>query len=377
MLDYVPYMRKAIELALRGKFKTCPNPMVGAVLLHGDKIVAEGWHKGFGQAHAEVDCLRDAAEKGIETKGATMVVTLEPCRHKGKTPPCVEALLGAGLQRLVYGLPDPNPEAAGGAAWLMEHGMEVVGPIDEQACKDLAADFIVWQTTDRPYILLKLASTLDGRIATRNGKSQWISNNDSRTRVQALRAGIGSCHGAILIGGGTFRADNPMLTARGDKVDSQPLACILSSRLPKPDADFHLLADRPKQTIFFASPAAAASTTAEALRQIGVRVYALGPAPGGCGPDFVGMFTTIRQELGCPYVLCEGGGKLALAMLQAGFVDEFHLHYAPLILGDDEAKPLFHGAAPLSLDEALRMRICSVGLCSGDAHLLMRPEEKI
>lgn len=143
MLEYVPYMRKAIELARRGQFRTCPNPMVGAVLLRDDKIVAEGWHKGFGQPHAEVDCLRDAAGKGVDPKGATMVVTLEPCRHKGKTPPCVEALLDAGIGRLVYGLPDPNPQAAGGAAWLMEHGVEVVGPVDEEACRDLAADFIV------------------------------------------------------------------------------------------------------------------------------------------------------------------------------------------------------------------------------------------
>ena len=375
MLEYVPYMRKAIELARRGQFRTCPNPMVGAVLLRDDKIVAEGWHKGFGQPHAEVDCLRDAAGKGVDPKGATMVVTLEPCRHKGKTPPCVEALLDAGIGRLVYGLPDPNPQAAGGAAWLMEHGVEVVGPVDEEACRDLAADFIVWQPTNRPYILLKLASTLDGRIATRNGKSRWISNNDSRVRVQEIRAGIGKCHGAIFIGGGTFRADNPMLTARGDDAADQPLACILTSRLPRPDADFHLLRQRPQQTVFFASPAATASTTAEALRQMGVRVFALGPDAGG-GPDFAGMFATMRRELGCPYVLCEGGGKLALAMLQAGFVDEFHLHYAPLVLGDDEARPLFRGAAPLSLDEALHMRICSVGLCSGDAHLLMRPLDK-
>lgn len=367
-------MAEAIRLAKKGRFKTCPNPTVGAVLIRDNEIVARGWHKGFGLAHAEVDCLNDALARGVDTRGATMVVTLEPCRHHGKTPPCTDALIDAGISRLVYGADDPNPEARGGAHILADAGIEVIGHVLEQDCRDLIADFVIWQTTDRPYIILKLASTLDGRIATRTGHSRWISDEESRKAVHRLRAGIALAHGASLIGGGTFRADDPELSSRDSELhpERQPLACIITSRLPKADADFKLLKQRPQETIFFASPAAAASTTAEALRKRGCRVIAIGRSIHG-GPDYTAMFNTLREELGCPYVLCEGGGQLALSLLEAGFVDEFHLYLAPLILGDNDAKPLFDGRAPLSLDEALEMRICTVEADARDICLVLRP----
>ncbi len=371
--DFAPFMREAIALAEQGRWKACPNPTVGAVLARDNRIVARGWHHQAGQDHAEVDCLKDAAARGVDPKGCTLVVTLEPCNHQGKTPPCTQAILDAGISRVVMGLADPNPLAAGGAARLREAGVEVLGPVCETECRDLVADFLVWQSTDRPYVILKMAATLDGRIATRNGQSQWITCEASRREVHAVRAGLGLCGGAVLVGGGTFRTDNPRLTARGDKADGpQPLACLLTSRLPKPDADFHLLKERPEQTVFLASPAAAASTAAQALRQTGARVLALGPGAHG-GPDFPRMFHVLRQELGCPYVLCEGGGRLALALLEAGFVDEFRLHLAPMILGDNEARPLFAGRALQSLSEALRLRISHTSLCGDDIHMLLRP----
>lgn len=372
--DFAPFMREAITLAKKGRFHVYPNPTVGAVLLHGDKIVARGWHKAAGQAHAEIECLENARAQGVETKGATMVVTLEPCKHHGKTAPCVGALREGGISTLVFGARDPNPEAAGGADILAQSGMEVIGPVLQRECEDLIADFIVWQTARRPYVILKLASTLDGRIATRAGHSRWISSAASRRMAHQLRGGIGLCGGAILIGGGTFRNDNPSLTSRleGAPETPQPLACILTSRLPKADADFHLLRERPNETIFFASPAATASTTAEALRKKGCRVLPLGPNARGT-PDFSVMFREMWQNLGCPYVLCEGGGRLALSLLEAGYIDEFHLHLSPTILGDNEAKPLFNGRAPLSLEDALKMRFCSTAVCDGDVHLLLRP----
>lgn len=371
---YAPFMAEAIRLAERGRFKTCPNPTVGAVLVRGDKIIARGWHKESGGAHAEIDCLEDALARGESPAGATMVVTLEPCRHYGKTPPCVEALRDSGIARLVYGTRDPNPEASGGAQILAGYGIEVIGPVLRQECEDLIADFTVWQTTDRPYIILKLASTLDGRIATRTGHSRWISSESARKNAHRLRAGIALAHGAILIGGGTFRADNPQLDARDadDKPDRNPLACVITSRLPKADSDFSLLRQRPQETVFFASPAATASTTAEALRKLGCKVIAIGRSQRG-GPDFQTMFKTLRNELGCPYVLCEGGGHLALSLLEAGYIDEFRLYLAPLILGDNEARPLFDGRGPLSIDEALRMRICSDRWESDGALMLLRP----
>ncbi len=372
--DFEPFMREAIGLARKALFRTYPNPAVGAVLVIDGKTVARGWHKGAGLPHAEVECLRDAAEQGIDPHGATMIVTLEPCNHQGKTPPCADAIIEAGITRLVYGTRDVNPQASGGVDRLKAAGVEVIGPVLERECLDLIADFLVWQNTNRPYVLLKLASTLDGRIATRTGHSRWISSEASRRKAHELRQAIGLCGGAILIGGGTFRADNPELTSRLENGQSspQPLACILTSRLPKADADFHLLKERPGQTVFFASPAATASTTAEALRKIGCRVLPLGPNVRGV-PDFSLKLTDIRNDLGCPYVLCEGGGRLALSMLEAGYIDEFHLHLAPLILGDNDARPLFNGRAPLSLDEALDMRFCETSICAGDAHLLLRP----
>lgn len=375
MLDtspYAPFMAEAISLARKGRFATCPNPMVGAVLVDGDVAVARGYHTRVGAPHAEIECLADAKLKGIDPRGKTMVVTLEPCRHFGKTPPCVDALLDAGIGTLVYGARDPNKEAAGGADYLAQRGVRIIGPVLERECQDLLADFNTWVVRERPYVILKLASTLDGRIATRTGHSQWISSEGSRRDVHDLRAGIGAAGGAILVGGGTFRADNPALTARGGQIIRQPLACVLTSRLPKPDADFKLLSERPGEIIFFASPAAAASTTADALRKMGCAVIALGPGQGQ-RPDFAAMFKFLRQEMGCYYTLCEGGGSLALSLLEAGFVDEFHLHVAPVILGDENAKPLFGGRAPLSMDEAMGLRLCAASVRHGDIHIILRP----
>lgn len=373
--NFAPFMREAIRLARRGRWRTAPNPMVGAVLLREGEVVARGWHHGAGLPHAEVDCLADAAARNIDPAGCTLVVTLEPCCHHGKTPPCTDAILAAGIRRVVYGYRDPNPVAGGGAALLAAAGLEVTGPVLEAECRDLVADFLVWQTTERPYVLLKLAATLDGRIATRNGVSQWISGPESRRAVHGLRAGVGRAGGAVLVGGGTFRADDPLLTARdveeGEAPPRQPLACVLTSRLPAPDGA-RLLRERPGETVFFVSPALAASSAAQALRELGARVLALGAAPGG-GPDLAGMLRAQRQELGCPYVLCEGGGQLALSLLEAGLVDEFHLHLAPLILGDEEARPLFAGRVPLELEAGLRLRLCGLERSGGDAHLLLRP----
>ena len=371
-LDFVPFMHEAIDLAEKGRWHACPNPTVGAVLVRDGQIVARGWHHAAGEDHAEVDCIKDAASRGINPAECTLVVTLEPCCHQGKTPPCTEAVKAAGIKKVVVGLADINPVACGGACQLRECGVEVIEGVCEQECRDLVADFLIWQQHKRPYVMLKMAATLDGRIATRKGQSKWISCDKSREEVQELRAGIGLCGGAILVGGGTFRTDNPQLTVRGENAGAQPLACVLTSRLPQPDADFHLLKDRPEQTVFMVSPAAAASTTAKALRDIGVRVLALGPGMHG-GPDFPNLLRTVWEELHCPYMLCEGGGHLALSLLEAGLVDDFRLHLAPMILGDEDALPLFSGRAPLSLEEALRMRVNNTHLCGDDIHIHLRP----
>ena len=183
------FMRRALELAERGRWSTAPNPTVGAVLVKDGAVAAEGWHQVCGQAHAEVNCLRDAASKGVDPRGGTLYVTLEPCNHFGKTPPCSHAVLEAGISRVVIGMLDPNAKAAGGADFLREHGVEVVSGVLEQECRDLVADFLVWQTTRRPYVILKMASTLDGRISTQGGSCQKITNDASHAVVQRLREG--------------------------------------------------------------------------------------------------------------------------------------------------------------------------------------------
>lgn len=372
-VDYSRAMYEAIKAAQNGCFKTYPNPAVGAVLVKDGEIAATGWHKKAGMPHAEIECLENAKARGIDTKGCTLVVTLEPCNHYGKTAPCTDAIIAAGIKKLVYGASETSPLAQGGAEKLKEAGIEIEGGVLEQQCIDLIADFRLQQNDLRPYVILKLASTLDGRIATRTGHSKWISSRASREEVHKLRFDIANHGGAILIGGGTFRADNPRLSARAGEGEMHPLACILTSRLPKADADFYLLNESPEQTVFFASPAASASTTAEALRKKGCRIFAIGPGSQG-GPDFALMFKIIRQELKCPYVLCEGGGKLALSLLEAGFIDEFHLYLSPIILGDNEAKSLFAGFSPLTIDEALRMRFCGCSQINNDARLILRPE---
>jgi len=367
-------MDAAIALAEQGRWRACPNPVVGAVLVRDGHIAAQGFHSAYGQPHAEAACLHDAAEKGVHPADCTLCVTLEPCRHHGKTPPCTQAILQAGIRRVVVGLPDPNPQAGGGAEWLREQGVEVYMGVREQSCRDLAADFLVWQQEQRPYLILKLASTLDGRIATRNGHAQWVSGEASRASVHALRAHIGGCGGAVLIGGNTLYADNPLLAARPLPAGGrQPLACILTSRLPKLADRLHLLHQRPEQCVFLCPRELAASPDAEALRDIGAHIHGLDAARSHKGLDLHAGLRLLQHDHACFYVLCEGGGRLAFSLLEQGLADEFRLHVSARILGDNAALPLFDGRAPLRMDESLNLRIASLSMCGEDAHLMLRP----
>ena len=368
------FMRRAIELAERGRWRTAPNPTVGAVLVRDGEIVAEGWHQVCGQAHAEVNCLRDAAEKGVDPAGCTLYVTLEPCTHFGKTPPCSHAVLNAGIKRVFIGLPDMNAKASGGAEFLRQNGVEVVSGLLEEECRELVADFITWQTTRRPYVILKMASTLDGRISTKAGRSQKISNDASHAEVHRLREMVGIARGAVLVGGNTLALDDPRLTARTPTAQRQPLAAVITSRLPS-ESSSELVRERAADSVFFTSAAQAASPAAQALRAKGARVYGIDRAENGLAAtplDMAQVLEILRNEENCLYVFCEGGGRTALSLLDAGLVDEFHLHMAPLILGDDEATPLFSGRHTESMADALRMKAVSVSLADGDVHIRFR-----
>ncbi|MDR0827231.1 MAG: bifunctional diaminohydroxyphosphoribosylaminopyrimidine deaminase/5-amino-6-(5-phosphoribosylamino)uracil reductase RibD [Desulfovibrio sp.] len=382
-------MLAAVSLAAKHKFLTRPNPCVGALLVRDGLILARGAHKGAGLPHAEIEALEDARQKGVDPASCTLVVTLEPCRHQGRTPPCTNALLASGIKKVVIGALDPNPEASGGAQILREHGLSVETGVAEDKCLDLIDDFITWQTTDLPYTLLKLASTLDGRIATRTGHSKWISSVESRAYTHKLRQRVQ----AVLVGGNTFYQDNPRLDARANLQEEteaegdqgsfeQPLAVVVTSRLPDAEQSLHLLQDSTARAVFWTTAAAAASPKAESLRRKGVSILGLPSrildpehGPGmRAALDLRAGLVWLRKNLGCHYILCEGGGRLGLSLLDKGLIREFILHLAPKILGDNEAVPLFNGLAPLNIDQSLKLRITQSAPLGPDMMLVMRPE---
>ena len=374
MHDENRFMDQAISLAEQGRGRTAPNPCVGAVLARGGRAVAQGWHTAFGQPHAEVEALRDARAKGIDPRECALYVTLEPCNHLGKTPPCTKAILEAGVPEVVVGCADPNPTVAGGGAdFLRSRGVSVRLGVREQECRDLIADFLVWQTTSRPYSILKLATTLDGKIATRDGKAAWISGEASRREVHRLRTW---CQ-AVIIGGGTFRADNPSLTCRLPEYDGpQPLAVIVSRALPDPAQGSNLLSSRPAQTIFWTTVAESRSVRATRLADLGVTVWGL---PGlGTEPEALDLaegMRLLRTERGCHYALTEGGGHLAGSMQRQGLVDELRIFQAMKVLGDEEARSAFAGREALSMQDCWEFRLVEQTFFETDLYLRLRAKE--
>ncbi len=391
---FYPFMLHALELSQAGRGRTAPNPCVGAVLVRNGQIVAEGWHHKYGGDHAEIEALKDAASKGVNPADCSMAVTLEPCAHHGKTPPCVDALLQAGIRHVVIGCPDPNPVAAGGAARLAAAGVKVESGVALSACRDNISDFLHWQNTPYPYTILKLASTLDGRIATRTGNSQWITSPKTRSAVHELR----SYAQAVIIGGNTFYKDNPKLTFRpelltdeakarcmpdGEASVRQPLAVVVTSRLPMADSSYHILRDRPEKAVFWTTAATSASPRAKAMREAGVKVYGLPSYPridaSGRGMrselNLEDGFAQLREEFNCHYVICEGGGKLGMSLLRKGLAQEFHLHLGPKIFGDNEATPLFDGLSPTQIEEALSLRIVGTQISDCDLMIRLRPNQ--
>ncbi len=322
-------MRRALELAVRGLYSTAPNPRVGAVLARDGEIVGEGWHERPGQPHAEPHAIRDAGERA---RGATAYVTLEPCNHHGRTPPCVDALLAAGVRRVVYAVGDPNPRVNGsGAARLRAAGVIVESGLLEREAEELNAGFMMRMRKGRPFVRLKSAASLDGRTALANGKSKWITSEESRADVQHWRAQSG----AILTSAATVLADDPRLDVRIE-TPRQPLRVVLdrrrrvkkNARILKPPGDVVLFAggqargraskDRPVEAFGRAS--------IERVRILRGHL------------DLARVFARLA-ELEVNDVLVECGPRLAGALLSAGLVDEWLLYYAPVLLGSD-ARPL-------------------------------------
>lgn len=351
------HMSRALELARRGLYTTDPNPRVGCVLVRAGEVIAEGWHARAGEAHAEVSALRTAGERA---RGATAYVSLEPCCHQGRTGPCTEQLVAAGIARVVAAMIDPDPRTSGrGLAALERAGIEVSSGLLEEEARALNPGFVARHTRGRPYVRIKMAASLDGRTATADGESKWITGAAARRDVQNLRARSS----AILTGSGTVLADDPALTVRelpaGEDPDGvrQPLRVVLDRRLRTP-ADASMLR-QPGATLI-----ATTSDDSEARKRLtdaGAEVLSLASdAHGG----LVSLMTTLAgREIN--EVLVEAGATLAGALLEAAVVDEIVLYTAPLLLGDS-ARGLFHLPQVRRLSHGVALDIVDVRAIGDD-----------
>ena len=328
-------MRRALQLAALGAGRTSPNPLVGAVVLDAaGTLVGEGFHARAGEAHAEVGALRQAGERA---RGGTLVVTLEPCCHHGRTPPCSEAVIRAGLARVVVAMADPNPRVAGGGiAQLRDAGIEVMVGVLEAEARSLNAPFLHRLATGRPLGILKWAMSLDGRTALPNGASQWISSPPARAWVHELRA---RCD-AVIVGGGTVRADDPLLTSRGRRTP-EPLRVVLSRGLDLP-AQAQLWDTGAAPTLVAHGPEAPLERRAAFDRLAATRNASGGE---GTGPERLELPACEPQALlealaqrGCNQVLWECGPELAAAALRQGCVQELAAVIAPRLLGGQAAR---------------------------------------
>ncbi len=318
------YLQQALKLAARGRGRTSPNPMVGALVVKNDTIVGKGFHPAAGKPHAEVYALREAGEMARQ---ATMYVTLEPCNHQGRTPPCTEAIIAAGINRVVIGMEDPNPKVAGsGITRLRGAGIETVSGILEDKCRRLNEAYIKYITTRTPFVTLKIAASMDGRIATHTGHSHWITSEQSRRYVHRLRDETD----AILIGIGTLLQDNPRLTTRlPGKKGRNPYRIIVDSHLRTPlHADIFGTDSREKLIL------ATSCTKHDQLKLYRDRTYRILQIPADdLGQLDLKFLMKELAELEIMSLIIEGGSEINGSAVDAGIVDKICFFYAPLLIG--------------------------------------------
>ena len=337
-------LRRALRLAWRGRHRTSPNPMVGCVVLAGERIVGEGWHRQVGGPHAEVEALRAA---GDEARGATLCVTLEPCAHHGRTPPCADAVIAAGVRRVVAGLSDPDPRVAGqGLARLRSAGLEVSwGHLADEGVR-LNWRYLVSRLRGRPAVTLKWAMSLDGRIATRAGESRWISGPESRRWALDLR----ELHDAILVGSGTVLADDPLLTRRLGRAQGPILRVVLDRRLRVPPGARLFAEPGPVLIYTQLGPGDGAEATSRGgeLEAVGAQLVGLPVV------DPAAVLADLGRR-GVASVLVEGGGEVLAAFVEAGLFERVEAAVAPLLVGGTAAPSPLGGLGPERLDAALRL----------------------
>jgi diaminohydroxyphosphoribosylaminopyrimidine deaminase/5-amino-6-(5-phosphoribosylamino)uracil reductase len=372
MHDDLRFMRLALRLARRGYGTTSPNPMVGAVLVRGDRIIGQGWHHRAGEPHAEVEALGHAVRRGFDPKGATLYVTLEPCCTQGRTPPCTEAILAAGIRRVVAGARDPNPRHCGkGFEHLRRRRVAVTQGLLAQECERLNESFNHWIVHRTPFVTVKAAMTLDGKIATASGESKWITSEPARAYGVRLRQGAD----AILVGVNTVLADNPSLTVRGrrpevgGRQEEKRLRRIVLDSLARTPADARVVSDVHRDaTTVIVSEAAPKSRVAALARKVHVLVAPLAPPlpPAPAKPSGSGRTASpkprhldlvwLMQKLGSEEVtslLVEGGGEVNASFLFQGLAHRVAFFYAPKVLGGSDSCKAVAGSGAGCWDEIL------------------------
>lgn len=338
------YMRRAIELAKKGSGHVNPNPLVGAVIVRDGEIIGEGYHECYGQLHAERNAIANAKKRGNSLEGSTIYVTLEPCCHYGKTPPCTEAIIEEKIARVVVGSDDPNPLVSGkGFQMLREKGIEVIPHFLKEECDAMNHVFFHYIRTGTPYVAMKYAMTMDGKIACYTGDSKWVTGEESRAHVQTLR----NHYKGIMAGIGTVFADDPMLNCRIEG-GRDPIRIITDSHLRIP-MDSQLVRTAGQQPLIVACLPDADEEKAAQLQEKGVEVLRI---PGVTTADIteeqkeVISLPVLMKELGARKIdgiLLEGGGQLNESALQAGIVDRIYCYIAPKIFGGAQAKTPVEG----------------------------------
>lgn len=352
------YMAQALRLAEKGLYTTTPNPRVGCVIVRDGKVVGTGWHERAGEPHAEIHALARAGELA---RGATVYVTLEPCSHHGRTPPCAEALIKAGVGRVVVAMVDPNPQVAGaGLAQLQRAGIRTDVGLLEKESRELNTGFVSRMTCGRPWLRLKVAASLDGKTALNNGVSQWITGAAARRDVHRLRAR--SC--AVLTGIGTVLADDPMLNVREVETSRQPLRVVVDSALRMPPTAKMLTAG---ETLVVTTSGDQAK--AGRLREAGAEVLVLPPLDGRV--DLARMLDELGRR-GINEMMVEAGAGLNGVLVRQSLVDEFVIYFAPLLLGD-RARGMFDLPELIAMDERRELRIADVAMVGRDLRIRALP----
>lgn len=355
------YMQKALLLALRGSGTVSPNPRVGCVIVKNDTIIAEGWHEHYGGAHAEVRAFENATEV---VQGATLYVNLEPCSHHGKTPPCAPLIVEKGIKRVVIGTSDPNPLVSGkGIDFLKSAGIDTTVGVLEDESKWVNRMFIHNITKDMPYVVGKIAQSLDGCIATKTGLSRWISGEESRRRVHLLRAEVD----AVIIGKNTAQKDDPLLTVR-DVEGRNPWRVIFDSKLSLPFY-LQLFSDTLRhRTIVVCNQQYAQLKKAENLRKAGVNVIGVEENAQG-KPDMTSALHKLYKEFSIASVMVEGGGILFSSFANASLIHEIHFFIAPIIIGAG-IHP-FSSLATATLNQAHKYTTKAVAKSGNDTHIIV------